>query len=314
MANETLSRREWLAGSVAVGLAAFASATPDPSMGEPFVYCLNTATIAGQKLPLHEQVEVAARAGYPALEPWVRDMDAYVQGGGDLKDVAKRTRDRGLTVESAIAFSEWSVDDEERRRKGLEQARRDMDLVARLGGKRIAAPPAGAKDQADLNLHKVAERYRVLLDLGANFGVVPQVEHWGFARSLSRIGEAILVAMESGHDRACVLTDVYHLHKGGSGFGWVRLLAPGALGVIHVNDYPAQPPAAQITDAHRVYPGDGVAPLVSFFRDLHAIGFRGPLSVELFNREYWMQDALTVARAGLDKLRAVVRAAVPIKP
>jgi sugar phosphate isomerase/epimerase len=77
-----------------------------------------------------------------------------------------------------------------------------------------------------------------------------------------------------------------------------------------MNDYPAQPPRAEITDAHRVYPGDGVAPLRELLRDLRRIGFRGALSLELFNREYWTQDALAVARTGLEKMRAVVRSSL----
>jgi sugar phosphate isomerase/epimerase len=310
---DTYSRREWLAGTVAAGLTVAAGAAYSDTTMEPFRYCLNTATIMGQKLSLAEQVEVTARAGYTGIEPWVRDLAAYADGGGDLKDIAKRIRDLGLAVESAIGFCEWAVDNDARRHKALEQARHEMELVARIGGKRIAAPPAGATDRADLDLFKVAERYRALLDIGTNFGVVAQVEHWGFSRALRRVGEALLVAVESGHPQACVLTDVYHLYKGGSGYGWVRMVAPSALGVVHVNDHPAKP-RPDITDADRVWPGDGVAPLAAFFRDLHGSGFRGPLSVELFNKEYWRQDALQAARTGLDKLRAVVRQAIPAKP
>jgi sugar phosphate isomerase/epimerase len=119
-----------------------------------------------------------------------------------------------------------------------------------------------------------------------------------------------LLAIESGHPQACILADVYHLHKGGSGFGGLRLLNSVAMHVFHMNDYPANPPRAEITDAHRVYPGDGVAPLRQMIRDLHHIGFRGVLSLELFNRDYWKQDALTVARTGLQKTRDVVRQAL----
>jgi sugar phosphate isomerase/epimerase len=56
----------------------------------------------------------------------------------------------------------------------------------------------------------------------------------------------------------------------------------------------------------RVYPGDGVAPLDEILRSLRAIGFRGFLSLELFNESYWRQPAGTVARVGLAKMRAVV--------
>ena len=175
-----------------------------------------------------------------------------------MKDLGKRINDLGLKVESSIGFSEWIVDNAEQRKKGLEDVRRCMDMVQQIGGKRIAAPPVGATNQADLNLLKVAERYRALLDIGAKIGVVPMVEVWGFSKSLSRLGETALVAMESGHTQACVLADVYHLYKGGSDFKGVHLLSAAAMNIFHLNDYPAQPGRAEITDAARVYPGDGI--------------------------------------------------------
>ncbi|HZT82386.1 MAG TPA: TIM barrel protein, partial [Gemmataceae bacterium] len=216
--SANISRREWLAGAAAVTAgAALPAAAAEPKGGtkDPFRYMLNTSTISGQKLSLVEEVEIAAKAGYDAFEPWVRELEEHARKGGSLKDVGKRIRDHGMTVEDAIGFCEWIVDDPARRKKGLEHARRAMDLVQQIGGKRLAAPPVGATNQTDLNLLKAAERYRALADLGERIGVVPQVEVWGFSRSLGRLGEAVLVAMESGYPKACVLADVYHLHKGG---------------------------------------------------------------------------------------------------
>ena len=46
--------------------------------------------------------------------------------------------------------------------------------------------------------------------------------------------------------------------------------------------------------------------LVSMLRDLRLAGFRGVLSLELFNRDYWKQDPLVVARTGLAKMKEVV--------
>jgi 2-keto-myo-inositol isomerase len=312
------TRRQWLTGTsaaVATGLTAgtgpaAAASVKDPPAAEPFRYCLNTSTLQGQKLDLIELVEIAAKAGYQALEPWVSELDRFVKAGGSLNELGKRLADRGLTVESAIAFTEWIVDDRDRRRKGFEETKRAMGLVRQVGGQRLAAPPAGATQQADLNLLAAADRYRALLELGDQMGVVPQVELWGFSKCLRRLGEVVLVAMESGHPKACVLPDVYHLYKGGSSIAGLRLLNGSGLHVLHLNDYPAEPPRAAITDAQRVYPGDGVAPLKEILRDLRHIGFRGVLSLELFNRDYWKQDALTVARTGLAKMRAVVRDSV----
>ena len=277
---------------------------------EPFGYCLNMSTLRGQQLSVTEQIDVAAAAGYDAIEPWMRDLHGYVEQGGSLDDLNKRIRDRGLTVESAIGFAQWIVDDPDARKAGLAEARRDMELLAAIGGKRLGAPPTGATKQSDLDLLVIAERYRALLELGDQTGVVPQVEVWGFSQTLSRLGEAVFVAIESGHPSACLLPDVYHIYRGGSSFQGLKLVAGRAMHCFHVNDYPAEPARTEINDSHRVYPGDGVAPLDMIFRDLRDGGFQGYLSLELFNREYWQQDAATVAKTGLKKTRAAVKRAL----
>jgi sugar phosphate isomerase/epimerase len=268
-------------------------------------YCFNTSTIRGQKLSIVEEIDIVAQAGYQAIEPWVGEIQAYVERGGSLPDLKKRIDDCGLTVESAIGFAEWIVDDEPRRTKGLEQARHEMDLVQQIGGKRIAAPAAGATDVETTDYLKVADRYRALLAIGDHIGVVPQIEVWGFSKTLTRLGQAVMAAIETAHPQACVLPDVYHLYKGGSDFTGLRMLSKTAVHVFHMNDYPATPPRAAIKDSDRVYPGDGVAPLAEVFQTLREIGYEGFLSIELFNSNYWAQDPLTVAQTGLHKLKAV---------
>jgi sugar phosphate isomerase/epimerase len=271
---------------------------------------LNTSTIRGQKLGIEQEIDLAAKAGYDAIEPWINEIDDYVKQGGSLKDLAKRIRDHGLKVASAIGFAQWIVDDDAQRAKGLEEAKRTMDLVAQLGGTHIAAPPAGATDKPGLDLFQAAKRYGALVDLGRQMGVAPQVEVWGFSKNLSRLGETVFVAVESGRRDACLLLDVYHIYKGGSDFNGIKLLGGAGMHVFHVNDYPASPPRDTITDADRVYPGDGVAPLDQLFRDLRDAGFCGVLSLELFNRTYWERDALEVVRTGLEKTRAAVHKAL----
>lgn len=291
-----LSRRTWL---TAAATAAVASAAERPA--KPFGFMFNTATIMGQKLDAAKQVDITAEAGYDAIEPWIRDIEAH----GKPKDLAKRIKDKGLKVESAIGFAPWIIADPTARKKGLDQAKRDMELVLEIGGTRIAAPPVGATNERLMDLRAVADRYRDLCEVGAKAGVVPQVELWGHSKTLNRLGETALVAIESGHPQACVLADVFHLYKGGSGLAGLRLMSGAIMHVFHMNDYPDMKPDL-IRDEHRVFPGDGVADLTTMLKDLHRVGFKGLLSLELFNREYWKQDPLEVAKSGLVKLKAVV--------
>jgi len=321
MKRDRLSRRRFIAGAGAAIGAAVTAGGVTAAQGAnktsskrtvPFSYCFNTSTIRGQKLSLDKEIEITAKAGYDAIEPWVDKIHEYADSGGSLGELSRRIRDLGLTVESAIAFSRWIVDDDAERAKALEQNKQDMDALAQIGGKRIAAPPAGANKEAGLDLMKAAERYRALLELGDEMGVVPQVEVWGSSKNLHRLGEAMFVVIESGHPKACLLPDVYHIYKGGSDFNGLKMLSPRAIQVFHLNDYPAEPPRETITDRDRVFPGDGIAPLTQILRDLHANGNKAVLSLELFNPTYWKQDPLTVAKTGLAKMKDAVNKALGV--
>src|SRR5215211_4014003 len=103
----TTSRRTWLAGAAAAGAAATLPAGKLAAQAakaeQPRVqYSLNMSTIRGQKLSLPDQVELAAKAGYDAIEPWINELRQYEQGGGSIDDLRKRISDRGLKVPSAI--------------------------------------------------------------------------------------------------------------------------------------------------------------------------------------------------------------------
>jgi len=293
-----------LAGCPA-GAAVRASAAP---VANPFRYSLNTSTIRGQKLGLEKEIDVAAEAGYQAIEPWVSTIQEYVKAGGKLADIRKRIEDRGLTVEGAISFTQWIVDDEARRAAALEQIEREMDLLAEIGGKRIAAPPVGANgnDAPSLDLAKVAERYRAVLEAGDRTGITPALELWGSSKNLHRLGQCMFVVVESGHPKACLLGDVYHIYRGGSDFTGLRMISAGAMPVLHMNDYPADPPRERIRDRDRVMPGDGIAPLAQILASLRANGGPRVLSLELFSEVYWQKEALEVARIGLAKMKAAV--------
>src|SRR5262249_20393612 len=141
--------------------------------------CLNTSTIRGNTLDLAAEIDLVAKAGYTAIEPWVAEIDSYVNKGGTLKDLAKRISDAGLTVEDVIAFNSWLSDDETLRAASMEKLKVDMGKVAEIGGKRIATPPGNNRNAAPVSLDNAAGYYRAALELGQQMGVQPLCELWG---------------------------------------------------------------------------------------------------------------------------------------
>nr|WP_295925187.1 sugar phosphate isomerase/epimerase family protein [uncultured Dyadobacter sp.] len=300
-----MNRREAISSIAAVSTVGIVPTEAAKAKQQPFIYSLNMSTLRGQKLGFRKELEVAAQAGYGSVEIWISTLQDYLKGGGTLQEAKRIIGDLGLKVEDAIGFATWIVDDEAARAKALDQLKMEMEQLAGIGCPRVAAPPMGATTGPSLDLAKAAERYRAILELGDKTGVVPHLELWGFSKNLSRVGEILYVAAESGHPSARVLMDVYHLHKGGSGMDAIKAVGKPLIEIFHVNDYPATPPRETITDADRVYAGDGIAPLKDVLKNLKNPERPVILSFEVFNKDYWAQDAALVAKTSLAKMKKI---------
>ena len=260
-----------------------------------FKYCLNSSTIRCEGTSVLDAIDTAADAGFDGIEPWVNELDSWVEGGGSLEDVRGKAESRGIQIVNLIAFPEWAVP----------EAERCLDMAQALNCPFLAAPPRGIHDRK-VDLFPVAERFAAVVDLAAAYGVTPLVEYWGIAKTLGTTGEALFVASECGRPGVRLLADVFHMWKGSGHYHGFEHFGPGRLGLVHVNDYPESPGRDSVTDADRVYPGDGLAPWEQIVASLNAIGFEGMLSLELFNQVYWDQGPERTAREGLEKLKRCV--------
>lgn len=302
-----MNRRESLQ---TMGLAAAALMIPQVSctnsLGKKtrFRYCLNTSTIRGQQQGLLKDIDTAARTGYDSLELWVRDVQAYIKDGHTIGSLNTYIRDAGLEVANAIGFAPWLSDDDEISRKGFTQMREEMELMADLGCSRIAAPPAGQFIDPELDLFQAGEKFRRLIALGRETGVMPQLEFWGASPVLFHMGQIMMIAAVAGENDVKLLPDVYHMFRGGSSYETLRMLQGNTIDIFHINDFPGDKPRIEQVDADRVMPGDGAAPMQQIVDDLYEMGGVKYLSLELFNPGYWQQDAQEVANLGLLKMKA----------
>jgi 2-keto-myo-inositol isomerase len=267
----------------------------------PFQTALNASTLFPFKLSVPEQVRVAAEAGFAGIELWVNQLDAYLAGGGTLPELRAVIADADIALVNAIAFFPWADANDATRERGFAQAEREMHMLAELGCVAVAAPPFGNVE--GVSLTTMASHFAQLAELARGIGVEPYLEFWGRAHTLSRLSEALYVAMESGLPDAKLLLDPFHMYTGGSELTSLAYLNGANIGIVHANDYPAAPARAQISDAERVFPSAGVAPTHAFASLLYRAGYHGYLSLELFREDYEGQSALEVARRGLDAMQ-----------
>lgn len=301
-----LSRRNMIK-SIGIGAGAMMTNSlqgQTPPKASPFSFCLNTSTISGQKPGLKAYLDIAAKAGYDGVELWLRDIQEYLEAGNTVSGLKKYIQDSGLRFENAIGFAPWMVDDEAQRKAGFAQMQEEMEMLAALGCKRVAAPAAGVN--ANLDLFAVGERYKALLDLGRSTGVMPQLEFWGAFPFFHHLGQVLMVAAVANDPDARILPDVYHLFRGDSGFEGLKMLEGNLIEVFHMNDFVSDIPKEKQEDKDRVYPGDGAAPIHQILTTLKNMGGDKVLSLELFNPNYWKQDPMEVAKTGLAKMTAAV--------
>ena len=304
-----ISRRDLLKASAplaGLSIAPLAKENAVAKNKKNLTICLNLSTIMGQNLGFIKELEVASKAGFRSVEIWVPTLEKYLNNGGSIAEAKKVINDLGLSIQNTIGFAPWIVDDPEVRAKGLEQLKKEMGWVRELGCKRIAAPPMGAQNNPNINLKAAGERYGKILEVGKQMEVIPQLEMWGHSKCLNRVADTLFIAAEAGKEEAKLLLDVYHIYRGESSLESLHVVGENSLDIFHVNDYTTNIKPADIKDADRIYVGDGEAPIADIIHTLTPNNRPLIISLELFNRSYYAQDAQLVANTGFQKMKQLV--------
>jgi len=120
--------------------------------------------------------------------------------------------------------------------------------------------------------------------------------------------EALQIIEQAGQPNLGVMWDFFHYYKSEVPLDAIRAIPDDRLWLVHVDDSPAKP-AAELTDPDRVYPGQGEMPLATYFEILRERGYRGPLSVELFNKSYYERPVDEIARNAYRGLQSFLQPA-----
>lgn len=271
--------------------------------------CFNTITAGGDK-PLETILDQCGACGYDGVEMEFGAIDAYI--ARNSKDSLKAHLERaGLQAAAIMAFPFFAFN-KEQQNEHLKNVERLAEMAKFLGSKTLLcficdAPPEGMPIAEALAVAgQSAQRYG---EVSGQFGVSCALEPIGMSPFMPGPRQALAVAGASGSPYVGVMMDTFHYYKSGIGLDEIKILPKDRLLIVHVNDCPALP-LEDLTDAHRVYPGQGALPLVETFRILqNQVGYEGFLSIEIFNQSYWQDDPANVvksAKAGLDSVLAAL--------
>jgi sugar phosphate isomerase/epimerase len=265
-----------------------------------FTLCLNTSTIKPQ--PVMEKIRLTAEAGFAGVELWINDIYEYIGQGGEVSDIEKAVSDYGLIVPCAIATRQWAEATELEYPLMLDEAKRRMELAARIGSPYLVATPS--RDPCDIN--QISKRYRDLLEIGRKAGVKPTFEYISFFRSVNKLSQAWQIVQEADADDATLILDAFHNWNSGSTLDDLREIPADKISHYHIDDAHADKPALSQTDPDRVMLGEGQIDLAAEVALLKEKGYSGTVSLELFNQDLWAQDPAEVLKVGIDRMRELL--------
>ena len=228
----------------------------------PWPMCLDTTTLA-KELPLEKKIEFIAASSFNAMEPWDRELTAYEEAGGSLKDLGKSIRDKGLFVPSVIGLWGSLGNTKEDFESRLEEHHTRLRMIRDIGSEHVQIIPDLQKRETftkDIG----AWCYRRISEIALNeYGLKTGIIFLNAVPQLKTLSDAVDVGMMSGWPDAKVIPDTYHNYHGGTEPNALRMLNPNSIAIFQFADSPAGLERQDTwCDPQRVLPGDGILPLV----------------------------------------------------
>jgi sugar phosphate isomerase/epimerase len=188
------------------------------------------------------------------------------------------------------------------RAAALEQLKWKVELAQQIGADRLVCPSAGPGMYTEDDYKTGADNLREAAEIAKPYGITLMLEFARTSRFAACLPTAIKLVRATNHPNVRVMMDTYHFWGGISKFEDLELLRDGELHHLHFEDVPADPPREIQGQPHRVFPGEGIAPLKRIVDVLKRKKYAGAVSCEMFNPAVQAMDPYEVAK----KVRAAI--------
>ena len=246
---------------------------------------------------LETDIKAAGAAGFDLLEIWAAKLREFLKTK-TTADLKKLLDENNLEPYSINSIEHITFRDE----ADYEQIKLETEELSRIAGE-IGCPyivvvpgklPENATEAKIIDesvkvlneLGDIAEKYNV----GLAFEFLGQTDCSVQTLDLcSKIVEKV--------NRANIgnVLDTFHFYAGNSTFEAIDKMKPEKLFIFHINDA-ENLPKEELTDAHRLYPGEGILPIKEIKAHFDKIGYDRMVSIEIFRPEYWNEDPFEVAK------------------
>lgn len=268
-------------------------------MASGLLKSIATVSLSGT---LPEKLEAAAAIGFDGVEMFENDLLTF---DGSPEEVRSIANGLGLAITIFQPFRDFEAMPEPQRSRNLDRAERKFDVMQALGTDLVLVcsniHPAVIDDdsRAAADLAEMAERAR-------RRGLRVGYEALAWGRHVNRWRHAWKIVQAADNEALGLILDSFHTLAVDDNLDGVTAVPSDKLFFVQLADAPRLTLDALSWSRHfRNFPGQGELPVAGFVREALAAGYRGPLSLEIFNDEFRAAPARLIARDGLRSLLLV---------
>ncbi len=288
----------------------------NPRQGNFDDFGMDTISLAGL---LEAKLKAVRDAGFSQIMLSARDIVGHPDG---LEAAVQAVRASGLRVTGFQVLRDFEGLSGHLHDYKVDIAKSMLEMCAALGSK-ILLVCSSTSVHASQDLDALAKDLRKLAMLAIPLGIQVAYEGLSWGRTINEFTTAWEVVSRADVPNLGLGLDSFHLFATQTPLDDLELLDPEKIFLVQLADFMWQEIRSveeRITTARhfRVFPGEGVhsEALADLVRRLHALGYRGDYSFEVFNDDYQQIPLPLVAqrarRSALWLGEDVLRRSVPL--
>ena len=264
--------------------------------------CLSQATTLASSF--EDDVDAYARAGWTAIEIWLTKLEQSLPRLS-VAEAARRLADDGLRPLAAASQGGLLLPPGPSRSEAIALFRSRLDLLQALGVPTLVVTPDFERAPGESEVAAAVEGLAEAAEMAREAGVRLALEFPKQSRFCASLDTASALVEAAGGPKAGlgVCLDAFHFATGPSKTEDLDDLDSATIIHVQVSDLAATP-RELAGDGDRVLPGDGDFRLDRLLDRLEALGYDGPVSVEVPNPAL---RAIPVDRVADVALRALLR-------
>ena len=255
-----------------------------------------TVSIGGT---LDEKLRAIAAAGFDAVEIFENDFTCF---DGTARDVARMCGDLGLSICALQPFRDFEGMPQPQRAQGFRRIERKFDLMQELGTdlllvcSNVSSASLGGIDRAADDFRELGERANAR-------GVRVGFEALAWGRHVSDYRDAWEIVRRADHKSIGIILDSFHTLAPSFPVAAIRAIPGDRIFLVQLADAPQLDLDVLSWSRHfRCFPGQGNLAIRDFMQAVDATGYKGPLSLEIFNDQFRAQSTKDFAIDGMRSL------------